>query len=741
MSAFPTTLLLMTTGTAPILPAARVRVDLSSPGTAVSPELYGHDLEFTRHDLYNGFSSEMLANRKFTTLPDAKSWPAQMQELASSGIDGAARWEAIGNATIDAPMWSSASALVTGDLGHSVRCDKDATCGLRQRGWLDGFNPGMSAGSAIALEVGVDYVLRLALKSSSASSEPGGSVVASLTSETGTTLWSGAYDLPTAASGWVTMSSAFTATATSANATLQLVSSNARAAWWLGSASLSRADATPEGLRVDVVTAVDATQFRGLLRYPGGCFSSFYRWKVGLLPADQRPPIATPPGFCAAVPGGVNAYSDGVVANGIGTDEYMALVRQLGATAAVTVRLSLGDADEISEARDWVEYLNGNSSTPFGAMRAKRLGDERAYGVQYFYLGNELWQERCPHYPRDTRCMPGPSAAEYATIAKELVAAMQAASPTPLRLLTAMSGNPDDGWDQAWIDAVGPHIYAASDHDGYHDQPARFEATALTSCAKAPRDTFAPSLRRRRAALDAKGASHVAISADEWGLGPPWLVPGNFSVAHAICNGTGRDRTDCPCCGCGCCFGRCGCCLTRRPCFVRACTADAAAFLGVITRIAPEVSLAFTNYFEPVNEGAVYVGANRASLTPVGEVMAFYAQHAGGARLMAMQHEDVDVLATLHDAGEGGGKGKQVLKITAASLNATVWSPRPLVLSFTPPLPKGTVAATATLTASGFDEHSTFRRVSSSAVVGEDGTLLLSVPPFSVVQASVGIQS
>ena len=40
----------------------------------------------------------------------------------------------------------------------------------------------------------------------------------------------------------------------------------------------------------------------------------------------------------------------------------------------------------------------------------------------------------------------------------------------------------------------------------------------------------------------------------------------------------------------------------------------AAAFLGTITRIAPEVKLAFTNYFEPVHEGAVYVGQSAGAV-------------------------------------------------------------------------------------------------------------------------------
>jgi hypothetical protein len=37
----------------------------------------------------------------------------------------------------------------------------------------------------------------------------------------------------------------------------------------------------------------------------------------------------------------------------------------------------------------------------------------------------------------------------------------------------------------------------------------------------------------------------------------------------------------------------------------------AAGFLGTVARAAPDVGLLFTNYFEPVNEGAVQVGGRR----------------------------------------------------------------------------------------------------------------------------------
>ena len=208
------------------------------------------------------------------------------------------------------------------------------------------------------------------------------------------------------------------------------------------------------------------------------------------------------------------------------------------------------------------------------------------HNVSYFYLGNELWQVRCPHYPANETCYPGPNKTEYADIVRRLVSEMRAASPNhPLRLLTAMGNDPWDGsgWDRAWIAAIGKDIYAASDHDGYLDEPAEFTAEAVMQCAKSPHDVFLPKLLQRRALLNAHGGSHIKISADEWGMGAPWKVRSNFSVAHAV---------------------------------------YAAAFLSVCTNNIDTAGLGFLNYFEPVNEGAIYVGAfGTSSLTPVGKVI------------------------------------------------------------------------------------------------------------------------
>jgi len=111
---------------------------------------------------------------------------------------------------------------------------------------------------------------------------------------------------------------------------------------------------------------------------------------IGLLEPDERPPIATPPAFCAAVPGGINAYTDGFLENGIGIDDYMALCKELNMIPAITIRVQLGGSVDAEEAASWVEYMNGHPVTSLmGRLRASR-GHYKAYDVKYWYLGNEI---------------------------------------------------------------------------------------------------------------------------------------------------------------------------------------------------------------------------------------------------------------------------------------------------------------------------------------------------------------
>ena len=358
---------------------------------------YGHDLEFTRHDLWEGLSAELVANRKFalpspcsdTNPRDYSCWPPQVKQEVAAGF--VPRWRPIGAATLDAPYWSKHSALVTGDRGHSVHCKSvdGAACGVVQSSSFDGFDSGKSFGSALPVQAGKLHSLRVVLRGG-ATLPKGGAVSASIVTETGATVHSSTFvldaDHAASAAGsnsvgngaWTTFYANFTPSVTTVNATLTL-SSAGSGEWWLGSVSFTNVDNTWRGMRKDTVAALKATGFKGLMRYPGGCYAPFYRWKIGLLDPDERqvnctphqrplltrdlfspatsplhcsdrrstflvyaliqkrvhaddvihsniprPPIETPPKYCSAVAGGVNAYSDGFMENGIGIDDYMA---------------------------------------------------------------------------------------------------------------------------------------------------------------------------------------------------------------------------------------------------------------------------------------------------------------------------------------------------------------------------------------------------------------------------------
>ena len=363
-----------------------IKVNVGDPGALIPSTFYGNNLEMTRHDIFEGLSAEMVANRKFAAYPAGTSWPDVLARLAKNGLAGKIpRWTAVGNVTLDAPLWSLNSKLVFGDVGNSILCPGGAECGVQQSQWLDGSHSGQSYGSSIAMLAENEYLLRIWVRAGNRTRNNDDNATVVATISAGEHVWQTFFALPEASSGWTELRANASLAVTTSNASLRLTST---AHWWLGSVSLSPANGTWNYMRADVVEALKRLNMSGgLLRYPGGCFSSFYRWKVGLVdPPDLQPPIATPPSFCAAVKGGVNAYTDGALQNGLGIDNYMKLVEEVNATAAITVRVSLGDDNEIEEARDWVEYVNGGTDTKYGALRAKR-GHPDPYNVSYFYLG------------------------------------------------------------------------------------------------------------------------------------------------------------------------------------------------------------------------------------------------------------------------------------------------------------------------------------------------------------------
>jgi alpha-N-arabinofuranosidase len=135
--------------------------------------------------------------------------------------------------------------------------------------------------------------------------------------------------------------------------------------------------ADAEGFRKDVLAALEPLSMTAM-RYPGGNFVSGYHWEDGVGPREQRPCVRE------------LAWRT-IEPNQMGTDEFISLSRRMGWIPMLAVNLGTGSPEE---ARNWVEYCNGEIGTRYADLRSANVGPE-PHGVKLWCLGNEMdgpWQ-------------------------------------------------------------------------------------------------------------------------------------------------------------------------------------------------------------------------------------------------------------------------------------------------------------------------------------------------------------
>ena len=128
------------------------------------------------------------------------------------------------------------------------------------------------------------------------------------------------------------------------------------------------------GIRTDAVEALRKIHVP-VLRWPGGCFADEYHWEDGIGPKESRRRM-------------VNTNWGGVTEdNSFGTHEFMDLCQQVGCEPYINANVGSGTVREMAE---WVEYMNsdGDSTT---VRRRRANGQEKAWGVRYWGIGNESW--------------------------------------------------------------------------------------------------------------------------------------------------------------------------------------------------------------------------------------------------------------------------------------------------------------------------------------------------------------
>ncbi|MBI4601853.1 MAG: hypothetical protein HY721_07815 [Planctomycetes bacterium] len=219
---------------------------------------------------------------------------------------------------------------------------------------------------------------------------------------------------------------------------------------WLDQASLLPGDA-PGGVRADVLERIRAL-VPGFIRWPGGNVAQDYNWRWGVGPRDARPTWTNP------------SWDNEIEANDFGTDEFIALCREVGAEPSITVNLE-GMYGSVEEAAAWVEYANGPADSRGGSLRA-RNGHPEPYRVKYWELGNEVWGNWVRGHSDAATCAA--NTVRYAQ-------AMRAVDPS---IVLIACGDNAMAWNKLVLEGAGKHVDVLSIHHyfGSGDAERRPEA-------------------------------------------------------------------------------------------------------------------------------------------------------------------------------------------------------------------------------------------------------------------------
>jgi len=242
-----------------------------------------------------------------------------------------------------------------------------------------------------------------------------------------------------------------------------------------------------------------------LLRFPGGNFASGYHWRDGVGPLDDRPVKPNRPW-------------NQIEWNHVGTAEWLRLCELVGAEAMICINAGDGTPEE---AAAWVEYCNGEESTPMGRLRASH-GHPKPYGVKLWEVGYEIWGFwQIGHT----------DAALYARRYPKFVAAMKAADPS----IELIACGHTAAWNRTVVQENPSIVRSLSAHEltaGHIPGHADPRVVYLELAAHLKWYRF--ELRRRAAPMVESGITpKLAITELMIHSGRPGL-PNNYSLAEAL---------------------------------------------------------------------------------------------------------------------------------------------------------------------------------------------------------------
>lgn len=515
----------------------------------VSPYLFGSNLEHTRSCLYTGLSAQMVRNRKFAGKPTA--------------CEGCAmEWFPLGKRAVfalDEPYTRH------GEGYHMKRTTECNSVSI--------FNPfqGETAGMGqhgIAISQGQPYLFGMVVKTQNPVE-----FAVSLTDRAGKEVYCRTTFTGEGAD-WTRFEVELTPQAADPDADLRICWEEAGHVC-VGAISLLPKDHF-HGMRRDVVEAMKELGIK-VLRWPGGNFAGEFNWMDGLLPVDMRAP------FQSYLDLETQPHTMGYDYSEINTDDFIALCREIGAEPFITINPCWNTPEENAA---WVEYCNGDASTPYGKLRAQR-GHQEPYNVQLWSLGNEFGYG---HMEGDNT----PSG--YCQIALENGKKMLEASPNlslcssgpyPNKEWAELSAKPLGGISQM----ISQHYYGYSPH---YTSLATVEEEYNRCLASVSR--MRDLLHQSRQWLEPS----TRISMDEWNVWYAWYRPS--SVTDGI---------------------------------------YAALALHMLMEEAEKSGIALACHFQAVNEGMLCVKPDHVSLTAQGQVFSRMNRWHMGNRLCSASQEAV----------------------------------------------------------------------------------------------------
>ncbi len=462
---------------------ATVAIDAATVENHISPRLYGQFAEFMFESIKFGLHAELLRNRGFEEAANAIGLPRYWERDPDDRDDDAIhfRWD-------DSGPYPPARALGQPQVDHSLRIDLPVQDGQR-RGIHE---------SGVPVRAGIEYQGSVWLRTW----DFAGRVIAALERDrTGGEAYASA-DVGSIASDGSWKQYRFTLRPAKTDPLAKLaILLDGRGRVWIDQVSLIPGDAVDE-VRADVFERVKALR-PGFVRWPGGNVAQDYHWIWGVGPRDERPEW-------------INlSWSNEREPSDFGTDEFIRFCRNLGAEPHLVVNIE-GRGATPDEAAAWVEYVNGGTTTKYGALRAKH-GHAEPFGVKTWELGNEIWGDWVRgHSDVDT----------YARNYLRYREAMLAVDST-LRFIAV--GDNDMAWNRTLLGRAGAQIDYLAIHHYYGLTEAQREYGNLMA-----RPLFYEKFYREvsRAISELAPRRTIRLIINEWNTALP--VPRQHSMESAL---------------------------------------------------------------------------------------------------------------------------------------------------------------------------------------------------------------